>query len=270
MGGLANRMRVIASALWLKEKLHRGLIVIWNENNELNCPFSLLFEDQGIFTIRKKAWKYNYIKSSIQSNLTTKIRVNLANALIGVDYCIQEQDFHNLIWHSKLDLVGEAKKTKTIYIQTCQEFGDNLPFFKCFRPIMTIREKIENTTKKFSANTIGVHIRRTDNSNAIEFSPIGLFIDWMKAELHAQKNINFFLSSDDPTEEKAILEIFGDKIITYKKELSRQTIQGSQDAVVDLFCLSKTHKIIGSYYSSFSEIAARINNAGLKVIKINS
>jgi hypothetical protein len=40
-----------------------------------------------------------------------------------------------------------------------------------------------------------------------------------------------------------------------------------QESVVDLFCLSRMSKIYGSYWSSFSEVAAEIGNVDLIVLK---
>src|SRR6185312_3197095 len=153
------------------------------------------------------------------------------------------------------------------YIQTCQEFGDNLFAFQYFKPILPIREKVGLVTKKYTAHVIGVHIRRMDHGISIQYSPVELFINKMHAELENQKNTKFFLCTDDAEVEKAIVAEFGDKIITYEKELSRQTIKGMQDALVDLYCLSSTKKILGSYWSSYSDIASRLNHIELEVLK---
>lgn len=269
LGGLANRLRVIASGIWLKKKLETKLVVIWNENYELRCPYNLLFEDCGIFYIKKKERKYNYIETSSQANAIKKYTFSTINKFIGVDFCIQEQDFYRLIWKNKLDIFETAKKHKVTYIQTCQEFGDNSFAFQYFQPILSITKKINLITKNFTEFTIGIHIRRTDHTHSIQCSPIHLFIDKMKAELIFQKETTFFLCTDDIEVEKSLNLIFAEKIINSKKELSRETIQGMQDAVVDLYCLSKTKKILGSYSSSYSDIASRLNDIDLEVIKTN-
>ena len=269
LGGLANRMRVIASGVGLMRKLNTQLTVIWNENYELNCPYNLLFENDEAFNIRQKERKYSYIKTSNQTTLSKRISTSIINKLIGVDYCIQEPDFFNLIWTNKLDIFEAAKKHRITYIQTCQEFGDNSFAYQYFKPVLPISEKIEQIIKQFTAYTIGVHIRRTDHTNSIQYSPIDLFINKMQAELDAKKDVTFFLSTDDPPTEKAIIAVFGPKVIIYEKERSRQTVKGMQDAVVDLYCLSRTNKILGSYWSSYTEIAAVFNNIELEVLKVH-
>ena len=51
------------------------------------------------------------------------------------------------------------------------------------------------------------------------------------------------------------------------ESISRTTQQGMVDALVDLVCLSRTPKIFGSYWSSFSETAAALGETELIVLQ---
>ena len=67
----------------------------------------------------------------------------------------------------------------------------------------------------------------------------------------------FYIATDDITEEERLRKEFGDAIISNtSKTLARDSVEGLHDALIDLFCLSKTNKIFGSFYSSFTDIAA--------------
>lgn len=262
-GGLANRMRVIASGLWLKNKVNGNLLVIWVSDECINCPYELIFEsNENIKTIRENPC-IKHVKETSKATLAA----NIINKFIGIDYCIKERDFLDLIWPGKLDILAIASSSKVIYIQTCEEFGDNLFAFKSFNPIPQIREQVDRLSRTFTKSTIGIHIRRTDHALSIENSPLPLFIEKMQHEIVVNKETNFFLATDDSAVEKNMFNVFGPKIITHKKEISRQTIKGIQDAAVDLYCLSKTSKIVGSYWSSFSEVASKINQINLEVIQ---
>jgi len=269
-GGLANRMRVIASGLWLKEKLGTKLSVIWNENYELNCPFNLLFEDPDMFAIKPKEQKHNYLKTSNQPGFISNIKAAISNKLLGIDYCLQEVDVTFKVCTGEMDIYQETKKHGTSYIQTCQEFGDILPYLKFFKPVAPINETINVVAKGFDKNTVGVHVRRSDHTNAIALSPLTLFIEKLQAALDKHNNTSFFLCTDDDEVEQHLTNVFGDKIISYKKERSRQTIKGMQDAMVDMYCLAQTKKILGSYWSSFAEVAAKLGNIELEVLKISN
>lgn len=266
-GGLANRMRVIASGIALKEKINARLTIIWNENYELRCPYEMLFEDGPHFTLIKKQKKHNYIRSLSGLPTAKKTAYFLYHKLLGIGKVIQEADFPNLIWSGKLDIAETAKKYDTIYIQTCQEFGNPCQVYRYFKPVPALMQKISETSRTFNNYTFGVQIRRTDNEKSIQHSPVALFIEKMQTLLEREERTTFFLCTDDREVEEQLRFVFGSRIITNKAELSRQTVVGIQDALLDLFCLSKTTHILGSFYSSFAEVAAKLEGAELEVVR---
>lgn len=78
------------------------------------------------------------------------------------------------------------------------------------------------------------------------------------------KAATFFISSDNPAEEKRFRRQF--PIIIYpKRSLDRGSVEGVQDAVVDLFCLAATRQIVGSAGSTFSAVASEISGAPLRI-----
>ena len=50
-------------------------------------------------------------------------------------------------------------------------------------------------------------------------------------------------------------------------ELTRDSLDGMKMAVAELFALSRTSKIIGSYYSSYSQIAAELGNIAIEYVR---
>lgn len=265
-GGLANRMRVIASGLWLQEKTGCKLICLWSENSALKAPFDLLFQNIDGLVVQQRPKKYKYLKSTKQKTKLKQIISKFINKLLGVDYYIREQDCLNLNWIKEMD-VFYLHEHGTIYIKTCEEFGDNYLQFRRFKPVDEILNKIVTVEKQFGRNTIGLHIRRTDNIESINSSPLELFIKRIITETNKNKDIEFYLSTDDMDVEQELVAKFGERIIVNQKEFSRLTVKGMQDAVVDMFCLSKTSIIYGSYWSSFSDIASRIGNIDFLAVK---
>lgn len=81
-------------------------------------------------------------------------------------------------------------------------------------------------------------------------------------------NTKFYLASDDDHVKDILEEKFPDSIITIREDVDRNTLEGMKFAVVDLFCLSKTQKIIGSVFSSYSQIAAELGNIEIEYAKI--
>lgn len=266
--GLANRMRVIASGLWLASVTNKKIELIWDLTPGLNCSFEKLFEPVENITIVKKKLPYRFFRTPKQENIIKRLIRKSIKFIVGRNFIVIDDSDVKKIRKGEKNILTISKKNKHIYFRTCQEFGNNTNKLKLFIPKPDIQKRINGLSSKFSNKTIGIHIRRTDHSKAIDKSPTELFIKRIKNDLEGDSEINYYLSTDDPHTEKQIISIFGEKIITHKKEYSRNSERGIMDAVVDLYCLANTSKIYGSYWSSFSGIASRINNIE-KILVIN-
>ncbi|MEM9423654.1 MAG: hypothetical protein AAF975_02555, partial [Spirochaetota bacterium] len=100
------------------------------------------------------------------------------------------------------------------------------------------------------------------------YSTIEKFIACMRSEIDKDSSVKFFLATDDLSVEIKLRQIFPGRIVSYpKKNFDRNNPIAIQDAVIDLYCLSNCRKLIGSYSSSFSEIASEINGIELIVAK---
>jgi hypothetical protein len=137
--------------------------------------------------------------------------------------------------------------------------------YKYFKPVNSIKSRVEDLSKEFNSCTVGVHIRRTDNKLAIAKSPIERFIELMSREKSRNEKVKFYLATDSPDSEKIIFERFPGDVIINIKELRRDRKEGIKDALVDLLCLSKTSRIIGSYWSSFTDVASEMGKIPLVI-----
>jgi hypothetical protein len=266
-GGLANRMRVIESALNLMEEKHKEIKLIWNLSSELNCNFNDLFQPIQRIKISSKKAKYKYIIRTNQKTFLRRLLASFINNLLGVGYAIKENDFPLLIWKNKLSIERVFANNKKIYIHTCQEFGRNLNSYCEFRATPALQKKIDAQIVKFDEHTIGLHIRRGDHIESIDESPIELFIEKIKSEISNNVKVKFYLSTDDLKTEKEIIGLFKSHIITRPKNLNRNSDSGIKDALVDLYCLSSTTFIYGSFRSSFSDLSASIGNINIITLK---
>lgn len=255
LGGLCNRMRVITGSAVLAKELNKELVVIWTRDKSLNCKYSDLFvappfkviETQLSSLKQRFLWhliirilRYRLLKDEwIVENARGK-RIEEWIGLINND---------NLFIYSNLDIVL---------------FGD----YSIFKPKPSLLSAINNVT--LPDNTIGIHLRRTDNEKAIRFSPTKLFLDKVKDELRFNPNQKYYLATDDLAEERLFVETFGDNIIIYNKNsLDRNAPVAIKEALVDLYNLSCCSKIYGSYYSSFSDVAAVWGGIQKTVLKID-
>jgi hypothetical protein len=259
-GGLGNRMRAIDSALLIAKSEGKTINVIWEMTFELNCSFSKLFRFPDAVNLTER--KINRLFKSLKGLLYRSLRKTGVHLPLGYDIHLFDDEILDLK-RRNVDFRQLMGPDKSVYINTCNQFFQGPESFKAFIPVPEIQQIIDSYVKGFNSNTIGVHIRRKDNLRSIKHSPLEGFVALMEKEVNNNPETLFFLATDSEEVENTLLEIFKGRIITHKKMLDRNTEAGIQDALIDLFCLSKTRKIFGSHYSSYSEVAAQINNIEL-------
>ena len=266
--GLSNRLRVMATSIKLARETNKELYIYWDSNQYLNAAYKDLFKiPTGIFIgeppVKYKLWLM--IKSiSPKLNPIAKFYLKFFN----FDFKFFD-NMAPLIWHNKLDLEKEVCRSKKVFMATCQELNYcDLEDYKLFVPTAELQNEIDAEIQRFSKNTIGIHIRSTDNEEAKKKSPFPIFSDKIEEEIKLNNKATFFISTDNEEYQKNLLEKFGDtRIFFHKKEFRRDVAKGVKDAVIDIFCLSKTAKIYGSYFSSFSYVAGRIGDVEVDVLK---
>jgi hypothetical protein len=116
--------------------------------------------------------------------------------------------------------------------------------------LRNLRFRVNSITSK---SFVGVHIRRTDHTKCINESPLSFFIETMSRE---PSETRFYLATDCENTKRKILELFKDRVITSEIILKRTSVDGVKGAIIDFVNLANCSKIIGTRYSSFSEMAA--------------
>ena len=240
-GGLCNRMRVINSARVLAERRGDALIVLWYACAELNCSFEDLFLPVHDFTIHN----IRSLKDPRKLFYQLRARQRLGNEDIlqhKTDGVLHEDFFRSL--------------KDPVYVFTWEHFYPSSDY-SCYAPIPSLQSRLDALTASFGPRCVGVHIRRTDNAVSMGKSTTEQFITLMKKELDAHPDTCFFLATDDMAEERLLRETFPGKIISNpNRTLDRNSVAGMHDALLDLYGLAATQKLIGSYWSSFTDIAA--------------
>ena len=251
-GGLCNRMRVMASGVYLAQKYGRTAIIHWNNTKGLRADFCQLFMTQmpaDTMLIENRNWLYR-----IDSTVQFLLRFPLLKCRSQVIYNYNRYSNGNFSDNSNFQ-VG-----KDYTLVGCNSLDQHYNLRKLFKPTDSIQNRINIITSQFASNTIGIHIRRTDNIQSIKLSPLEAFIQKINEEIMQDNSVKFYLASDDEEVKQRLMKLFRDRIITHTDKLERDSLEGMCIAVVDLFCLSKTRKIIGSDYSSYSNIAAELGD----------
>ena len=255
--GLCNRMRAMSSGIRIAHEVGVVPTVSWQkEKNVCNAAFSDLFlsipediaivaDGRGRFRLRNWSGRRNVIQRQIQKLL-------------------YDQAIYNFNSLEKGEISSFLKPdTQSLLLNSCHRMGEYFDMQAMFRPIDLLESRIDGLSKDFTDKTVGVHIRRGDNAASIKHSPTGAFVRILDGLFSSGEADKIYLATDSLAVRKELTDRYGAAIIYQEESLSRNTSDGIRDAVVDLFCLSRTSKIIGSYYSSFSEIAAELGRKEL-------
>jgi hypothetical protein len=154
---------------------------------------------------------------------------------------------------------------KNIYINSCFGFLEGETDYSFIKPTESVNSIVENISKNIRSNTCGIHIRRAEPEWSVK-NPSSFYINQIDNLINVDSSVTFYLSTDSVEEEDCFKKAYGDRIIVYqKRSLNRGKASAIEDALIDLICLSKTSRIIGTYGSSFSEIASRLGSIPLYV-----
>ncbi len=245
-------MRVIDAGLTLASKLERKVRVHWKPNQDLYSPFCSLFEPlagveivEGMQLASRLAFRFGEYHKLMR----------LVGNITDTAYYYWNE---NERLERDAELLEPLKRFRHIHIISYWRFMKSLRPFKAFTPVPELSDRIDAICDSFDEHVIGVHIRRTDNIKAISNSPIELFEKAMAEQIQRNDRTHFYLATDSTEIKKFLLRRFPDRITTSKSSSSRTDISGMQDAVVELYCLSRTSCLFGSFFSSFSRTAAEL------------
>lgn len=258
IGGLCNRMRALASALSLGRRIGARVDLIWYRDTSLNCDFKALFtQPEGLSRV-------------IVVDLTSILGRWLRKALI-VSRSHGGRGLYDQGYIAKARQAGVTLDQefcgKKVFIETSSSFSEPLNYDD-FTPVKEIEEMIALTSIQLD-NAVGIHIRRSDNKLSIKHSPTEKFEEIMCGMLASGYCERFFLSTDSDEVERYMVDKFSDKLVMHPKRTCDRSVDSSiKDAVVDLYCLASCKKVVGSYWSSFSETAACLGCKELVVVDV--
>lgn len=255
-GGLCNRLRTLLSVVGFP--VPSTCRVLWARNEECCARFDELFEPIGVEYVSMEDCPW-WAAASRRRNLHLP---HLVRRLIGYE---QYEDLRSPdVYLSLLERAASAR----LFISSSTELR-HYPrrAYDMLRPLPIILERITALQSQFAAHTVGVHIRRTDHRASIAHSPDAAFLRAMDEEVRRDPTVRFFLATDDEALKQRLKERYPDRLITQPQTPPRNTLEGMRAAVVDLWCLAATQKLLGSYGSSFTDTAAEMGNVPLEVVK---
>lgn len=261
LGGLCNRLRALLSAGALAEldpELH--IRVAWAVNKECAARFDELFEVHPVLSDRIEFRRAGFLDEPAVWRRNLRLPALLRRLL----YDEQQPDFHSM--SSPADCLARFLDSSRVYISTGLALCLTPPvMWTKLHPLPHIKQRIDSLVDSFRTPTVGVHIRRTDNTKSLSESPLAAFEREMQAAIEQDDRVSFYLATDDEEVRKRLVNLFPRRIYFQTGSPTRATREGMEAAVVDLFVLSRTQRLIGSYWSSFTDTAAELGGIPLTI-----
>ena len=253
-GGLNNRIRVLIFGIALAEAAERKFAMLWPNNPQCGAKFDELFQNKWpvihFSVLPAELVSFHFSK---WSNKRLKLLLEYPHQHITLRY-------HS--WFIR----PEGKTAYASIQRRCLQLLNEL------QPTESILTRIESfRAVHFSPTMIGVHLRRGDYNRCflqycrntdMAFRAVDSFLE-------CDPNAGILLCTDDgavdhttgkPTiiegVHRRFLERYGRRVVWMSpRSLDRQTPEAVQDALVDLWLLRSTDYFVGTYRSSFSEMA---------------
>lgn len=262
--GLGNRLLGLATAYTVSKRLDRELVVIWKREVGCNIRAKDLFElPMRVVEISENGYSKEPAKQLTGNFMKMKWRARAKRFLECDDV---EQMKKDKGYDGLYELIRE---TPVIYLKSfgpvCETEASCFSFLK---PCEAIREKGKALLEQIEKDIVGVHIRRTDHTEAIANSPLSLFIERIEQEA-AEGAAGFFIATDDAETKGALKERLGGIPLIFHETgiIDRNSKEGIEDALIEMLALSRCRKILGSYNSTFSLLPSYIGAVPLEIIK---
>ncbi len=236
-GGLANRIRSLVSAILLAKAIDRNLLMCWDN-------YAVKYEELFEYPMPPQISSAEYNKHLAGDYGQTKfIHPGIQGNIEEITPKTEEE--------TVIIISGRA-----FYSQSEEDYLSGLRSF-------VAAKEITNRIMPLPKNTVGMHIRRTDNERSIAFSPSEDFITTMDVIASHHPDVTFYLATDDIELKTRIKKRYNNRVLAYDVVNDRHCSAGVKDALLELMTLSLSKLIIGSGGSSFSHMASDICGAKL-------
>jgi len=266
-GGLSNRLKSWVSVIKLSEEHKTNFGIYWpvldsyqKDTHLLNCNFNNLFDNSNNINIENRPINLDttYISHCLYISDTDEIPNNFNTFDSKCAKKFSKTNKNNRDIDFMYNQIPDGIKSQ--YIN----------YFKRIKLNNTLEDKVNKFKTNFNENTVSVHIRSWNRNGEMGrrsfLFQIDKFEKEMKNKINNNNNTNFFVSSDSLQVinhfKKLNLNKYSplyQRLLFYPRETtldnSRDFPEGIQEDLVELYLLSKNNAIIGSHFSTYSEVA---------------
>ena len=263
--GVGNRLRAIGSAAVMARALRRDLVIVWQPDHHCGCAFRDLFDYDGAV-----------LEESFLEHADGMACFNYMEAEAG----------------SEKNALIEDPGPKDIYFRSA--YAANSPhtnwhaenrFIRNLRPVSRVLDLVASAP---TPNNVGVHVRMI-GGKGYEHLPYESLENWTEEghreidkwrkathydlfaakldEMIAAGTLNrFFLAADNPETYEVFRDRYGERVSYLPREHFDRSAEQLVYALADVILLSRTPLLLGSGWSSFTELAVRMSPLNVELL----
>ncbi len=255
--GLGDRVRGIASALVVAEKLRCSVMIRWEPNGACDARFDELFDCPAVFSYSRDLTSRDLFR--IEPEVTMIQSMNI----------LPDEAYRAFSSDPRTDLFDSFEEFHRLWSRQISQL----------KPVSEVEKMIGDfVSEHYRERMVAVHLRRTDVFDApgqpIDADNRGEFDDRMMdaiQEIHdVHPETGFLLASDDHEYFRTWRKKLGERgihVVAYEKEWRHALRQTSiRDALVEMYLIGHCGTILGSVSSSFLLIAQHLHGAVLRYV----
>lgn len=259
--GLGNRIRAIGSAAAIAKSANRELVIVWEPDHHCECRFAELFDYDG------KVIEKSFVDCAPNYMDVFNYMEIEPNAQKGKEILLKDEK----------DLYLRAAYT---FNHSSSHWDNENEFIRALIPTAAIT----NIVNQFNLeNCLAAHVRMeagkgldhntydsienwtAEGHDEIHFwrdkSHFSNFIKRIDKLLEADDELSIFLATDLKENYQVFEDYYGEKLKYLKRDLYDRSAEQIKYALADAILLSKCNKLLGSTWSSFSELAMRLSSS---------
>lgn len=247
--GLANRLRALGSALWIADTRAVPLVLTWPDDFAISVPFEAIFENQldrdagrlaGAPTVTVTDPRSIELPPGEPPHLRRVVEIRSSESFSLTD---GPPPYSRAFWSAIR------------------------PYLISLIPVAEVQQRVDEVSGCFGVTTLGVHVR--SGAGPVSFSQadrinVERFFEEIDRVLRVETAAKIFLATDADIVIERFEERYGSIVMTSGDDATA-VVRGTADnvvglrmALVDLLLLSRTNLLLGSFFSSFSTVAAVI------------
>ncbi|MQM29853.1 MAG: hypothetical protein CRU78_04580 [Candidatus Accumulibacter phosphatis] len=262
--GLGNRLRALASATAIARQSDRDLVLIWTPDNHCECRIEDLFEYHG------------------------EVLVNEKHLDLSTADCFSYMEIES---GSCKDKYIPLVSGRDLYIRSAYVINNELSSWEKenavlreLKPVAAVQKLIDSVA---ASGRVGLHVRM-EGSAGTDHNSYDHEDNWLP-ESHKELNLwrgrshydsfiariekmisedgsrRFFLAADTPEGYHALAERYPDRLVYLRRTVFDRSIDQLRYALADAVLLSRCQYLLGSTWSSFSELAQRLSTTIVRV-----